>query len=131
VAKKSGKGGKSGGRRPGDEFFSYADTDGEVSLVLTRKSYAALQAYRKKRRLGTGGVADDVWRAIRVNGDWGFEEFGLVSVISNQLRAVSVDIVYLSTFARDYVLVPADALEKAERCLKANLEFTVVSSEST
>mmetsp|Transcript_33021 Transcript_33021/g.80244 ORF Transcript_33021/g.80244 Transcript_33021/m.80244 type:complete len:389 (-) Transcript_33021:527-1693(-) len=98
-------------------FFSYTDADDEISLILNAEAYARIQSYQTKYRMTLQAESIE-WKAIRVDGDWGFDEVGLVAAISTALHESGIDLFYLSTFVRDFVLVPASSQKKAEDELK-------------
>uniref|UniRef100_A0A7S3YIX4 CASTOR ACT domain-containing protein n=2 Tax=Lotharella globosa TaxID=91324 RepID=A0A7S3YIX4_9EUKA len=124
----SGKGNEEKTTRGTRRFFSYTEADDQISLAMGEKAYARLMHYKKQYQLGFQ-EEPGTWRAIRVKGEWGFDEVGLVAAISNALHARHVDLFYLSTFTRDFVLVPAQDFAKAEQCLKARSSLFSLDQE--
>lgn len=46
------------------------------------------------------------WRALRLDGEWGFDETGLVYSLSEPVTEARICPLYLSTYRTDYMLVP-------------------------
>uniref|UniRef100_A0A7S2TQE5 CASTOR ACT domain-containing protein n=1 Tax=Lotharella oceanica TaxID=641309 RepID=A0A7S2TQE5_9EUKA len=128
VAEGGGGKGKEEKMRGARRFFSYTEADDQISLAMGEKAYARLMHYKNQYQLGFQ-EEPGTWRAIRVKGKWGFDEVGLVAAISNALHIRQVDLVYLSTFTRDFVLVPAQDFAKAEECLKARSSLFSLDTE--
>eukprot|EP00466_Bigelowiella_natans_P001490 jgi/Bigna1/78195/fgenesh1_pg.53_\ len=114
-----------------NRFFGYTDADDEISLVISVAAYKRLTAFQTKYRLG-GGVEPTIWRVIRVNGEWGFNEVGLVAGISSTLHASKIELSYLSTYPRDFVMVPDQRIQSASEQLKARPSmFTLQENENS
>ncbi|KMS65535.1 hypothetical protein BVRB_035000 [Beta vulgaris subsp. vulgaris] len=55
------------------------------------------------------------WRAFKVLGEWGFSEIGLVNSLSSALSSAGVESpLFLSTFSRDFIIVPSEVEETAK-----------------
>eukprot|EP01113_Clastostelium_recurvatum_P005402 TRINITY_DN12420_c0_g1_i3.p1 TRINITY_DN12420_c0_g1~~TRINITY_DN12420_c0_g1_i3.p1 ORF type:complete len:331 (-),score=55.28 TRINITY_DN12420_c0_g1_i3:56-1048(-) len=92
-----------------NRFFSVADTDSEVSLVL-EESCLSLFGEEASSLLQH---SDQTWRAIKYDeGELGFEATGIVSSITQPLAKAKVPIYYLSTYTTDYFLVEDIELSK-------------------
>jgi hypothetical protein len=63
------------------------------------------------------------WRAFRVEGKLEFSAVGILASILNPLAEAEINILSISTFDTDYVLVPATLLEKARAVLRQNFEL--------
>lgn len=102
-------------------FFSYTETDEEVSLILNSATAAIFPP--DSINLHTEG-----WRLLKVeSGDkpLGFDETGIVSSIADPLAKAKLSLFYVSTFSTDYPLVPASDLPRAAQVLAAS-RFEIV-----
>lgn len=96
-------------------FFSYTETDEEVSLILNTATASIFPP--DSINLHTEG-----WRLLKVeSGDkpLGFDETGIVSSIADPLAKAKISLFYVSTFSTDYPLVPASDLPRAAQVLAA------------
>ncbi len=71
-----------------------------------------------------GFTAQPGYRALRVEDQLDFSAVGILSSILNPLAAAGVNILSVSTFDTDYVLIPATKLARALAALK--LQFEIV-----
>ena len=91
------------------DFFFFAKTDGETSLVCKEQDVP-------KDCQNTSGI----WRAMRVVGTLDFALVGILSRIASILAKADVPIFAVSTFDTDYILVKENYIDKAIGTLKEN-----------
>lgn len=84
-------------------YFSFVHIEGEGDMVVADQASADLLGGDD----GDGSCAPpgEEYRALRVEGEWGFEETGLVYSVSEPLTRGGVPVFYSSTFSTDYCLV--------------------------
>lgn len=99
-------------------FFSFTYTQNEASVIVDESSYNEYLSETMHAGVSPG------WRAIQVYE--GPDAIGATGYISYLTQAISskegIDIVYLSTFNTDILLVKAEHLERARNCLAASIE---------
>jgi len=76
----------------------------------------------------SGSVPSDVvcqagWWAFTVEGKLEFSAVGILASILNPLAEADINILSISTFDTDYVLVPATLLQKARAVLRQKFEL--------
>ncbi len=88
-------------------FFSFLWLQDELSLILDAAAYLALISDGDTDGSVGGGSAPlpELWRAIRVVGEFGFTETGIVYALSAPLAARGVGVFYISTFKTDFIMV--------------------------
>ena len=88
-------------------FFSFLWLQDELSLILDAAAYLALISDGDGDVSVGGGSAPlpELWRAIRVVGEFGFTETGIVYALSAPLAARGVGVFYISTFKTDFIMV--------------------------
>ncbi|GJJ76944.1 uncharacterized protein EMPS_09303 [Entomortierella parvispora] len=92
-------------------FFSYTETDKEVSLILNEDNVAGFPA-------GALNVCDVIWRAVQIEpGECGLGTVEVVSQVSRPLADINVSIMQISTYDADFTLVPECDLQRALECL--------------
>mmetsp|Transcript_35677 Transcript_35677/g.119260 ORF Transcript_35677/g.119260 Transcript_35677/m.119260 type:complete len:162 (-) Transcript_35677:64-549(-) len=65
-------------------------------------------------------VDPNEWAVVRVcEGQSGFESVGVIERITGPLAAAAVPVLYVTTFADDFVLIPASRVADAAACLGA------------
>ena len=104
-------------------FFSYTETEEEVSLILNQATSAIFPPE-------SINVHTEGWRLLKIDvGDkpLGFDEAGIVSSIADPLASAKITLFYISTFSTDYPLVPASDVSRAVQVL-ASSKFDIVSS---
>ncbi len=102
-----------------DQLLSYTETDDEVSLLLDERSFARFPA-------DSLVVSPGVWRAIELyQGPSAVETVGIVSSVSAPLAArdSALEMLVLSTFATDLVLVKHERISDAFAVLQQNLKM--------
>lgn len=88
-------------------FTFFARTDREISLVCPQADAPA------------GALArEDGWRALRVTGAMDLSLVGVLAGLSGTLADGGVSLFAVSTYDTDYILVRAQALEKASALLR-------------
>jgi len=101
-------------------FFSYTETDEEVSLIIEE---SALSFFEK----GEGNyfpvvVAPKLWKAIQIyEGSSVINAVGVVSRLSASLCQSGINMIYLSTFNTDLILVHEDDEQRAVHLLSQNI----------
>ncbi|KAF9907566.1 GATS protein-like 3 [Linnemannia zychae] len=92
-------------------FFSYSETDREVSLILDETHILAFPK-------DTLDVCDVVWRAVQIEaGESGLGAMDVVSQVSKPLADINVSIMQISTYDADFTLLPECDLTRALDCL--------------
>ncbi len=96
------------------EFCFVQRTDEELSVVCPTDAVPARTLAR-----------EDGWRAFRIEGVLDFSLIGILAAISAVLAEAKIGIFAISTYNTDYILVKADALDRAIDALRA-AGYTVV-----
>ncbi|KAG0020562.1 Cytosolic arginine sensor for mTORC1 subunit 2 [Entomortierella chlamydospora] len=92
-------------------FFSYAETDKEVSLILD-------ESYVSGFPKGTLRVCSVIWRAVQIEpGESGLASDEVISRVSKPLADINVSIMQISTYDADFTLMPECDLQRALECL--------------
>ncbi|KAG0287155.1 GATS protein-like 3, partial [Linnemannia gamsii] len=92
-------------------FFSYSETDREVSLILDETH---IPAFPKD----TLDVCNVIWRAVQIEaGESGLGAMDVVSQVSKPLADINVSIMQISTYDADFTLLPECDLTRALDCL--------------
>ncbi|KAF9160812.1 Cytosolic arginine sensor for mTORC1 subunit 2 [Mortierella sp. AD011] len=92
-------------------FFSYAETDKEVSLILD-------ESYVSGFPKGTIKVCSVIWRAVQIEpGESGLASDEVISRVSKPLADINVSIMQISTYDADFTLMPECDLQRALECL--------------
>jgi len=106
-------------------FFSYSETDEEISFILDEQS---LQIFKDQSVSSLSGMSSSIvvftecWKAIQVyEGSSAINQVGLVAKLSAPLASARLPIIYLSTYNTDLILVPEDKEKQALDLLKSNL----------
>lgn len=112
-------------------FFSFLWVEEQLSLILDTHSYARLVAVDEEQGDDDddGGAAPasallqlpETWRAIRVVGEFGFTETGIVYALSAPLKEVPT--FYISTFKTDFIMVGEERLDEVESILAERFEL--------
>eukprot|EP01119_Soliformovum_irregulare_P013183 TRINITY_DN3489_c0_g1_i1.p1 TRINITY_DN3489_c0_g1~~TRINITY_DN3489_c0_g1_i1.p1 ORF type:complete len:304 (+),score=44.40 TRINITY_DN3489_c0_g1_i1:246-1157(+) len=101
-------------------FFSYTETDDETSLFLNEESLMYM-----KENIGSHVdlvQSPECWRAVQIfEGASSIDLTGLVASLSAPLTRLGIEMVYLSTFESDLILVSEENLEKASTCLRERI----------
>ena len=98
----------------GNTLFATLHSQNELSIVCD----SAVQIADEEV------LSSGPWRAMRVVGELDFALTGVLSALAAPLASAAVSIFAISSFDTDYLLVKADALEKAVSVLKdAGYEF--------
>eukprot|EP00455_Lapot_gusevi_P031533 TRINITY_DN3422_c0_g1_i2.p1 TRINITY_DN3422_c0_g1~~TRINITY_DN3422_c0_g1_i2.p1 ORF type:complete len:200 (-),score=24.34 TRINITY_DN3422_c0_g1_i2:46-645(-) len=106
---------------PHHHFFSLTCTEEEVSLVLDLASYELVHDSRPENSEDTSSL--ETYRVVRVCGEWGFYEVGIVYALAKPLSCANIDVIYLSTFKTDLVMVPEIRYEETRRELRKHYEL--------
>ncbi|KAG0299559.1 GATS protein-like 3 [Dissophora globulifera] len=92
-------------------FFSYTETDTEVSLILDESHVAGFPS-------GSLNVCNVIWRAVQIEpGESGLGTEDVVSQVSRPLADINVSIMQISTYDADFTLMPECDLKRALECL--------------
>jgi len=101
-------------------FFSYTETEDEVSILLDKE---AMDAFTDEEVMTKSG---DSWRLVKVDGDLGFAETGIVHAMTETISyKAHISLFYVSTYVTDYVLVPEEKCDETVQCLKGDHRFTL------
>ncbi|KAF9286822.1 GATS protein-like 3 [Mortierella alpina] len=108
-------------------FFSYTETDKEVSLILDESHIPGFPE-------DTLNVCNVIWRAVQIEpGESGLAvpsqkmEIGAVEVVSQvskPLADINVSIMQISTYDADFTLLPECDLTRALECLSKTFSIT-------
>ncbi|KAF9280003.1 GATS protein-like 3 [Linnemannia elongata] len=94
-------------------FFSYTETDKEVSLILDEEHIRGFPD-------NTVNVCRVIWRAVQIEpGESGLGAEEVISQVSKPLADVNVSIMQISTYDADFTLLPECDLERALACLSS------------
>jgi len=84
-----------------ENFLSITRTRDELSIVC-------------RQELVPGGIRSEPgWRCLEVRGPFAFTEVGIVASFASALAREAISLFVVSTYDTDYLLVKAEALEKA------------------
>ncbi|KAG9070317.1 GATS protein-like 3 [Linnemannia hyalina] len=99
-------------------FFSYTETDKEVSLILDEEHIRGFPE-------NTVNVCKVIWRAVQIEpGESGLGAEEVISQVSKPLADVNVSIMQISTYDADFTLLPECDLERALECLSSIFSIT-------
>ncbi|KAF9080767.1 GATS protein-like 3 [Mortierella sp. GBA35] len=99
-------------------FFSYTETDKEVSLILDEEHIRGFPP-------NTVNVCRVIWRAIQIEpGESGLGAEEVISLVSKPLADVNVSIMQISTYDADFTLLPECDLQRALECLSSIFTIT-------
>ncbi|KAG0374977.1 GATS protein-like 3 [Mortierella sp. AD032] len=99
-------------------FFSYTETDKEVSLILDEEHIRGFPE-------NTINVCRVIWRAVQIEpGESGLGAEEVISLVSKPLADVNVSIMQISTYDADFTLLPECDLERALECLSSIFSIT-------
>ncbi|KAG0200865.1 GATS protein-like 3 [Mortierella sp. GBA30] len=94
-------------------FFSYTETDKEVSLILDESHVSGFPD-------NALNVCNVVWRAVQIEpGECGLGTEDVVSQVSRPLADINVSIMQISTYDADFTLMPECDLKRALECLSS------------
>lgn len=94
---------------PGDHFMVTADAD-EFTVVTTSGKLALLALIERNK---------DDYRLIALNVCVPFYSVGFLAVVADAFARAGMNILMVSTYSKDYLLVRADLIERAEQILSA------------
>lgn len=97
-------------------FASVTRTVAELSVVAPA---AAVPSKANAERAPDGVVATGGWRALQVDATLDFALTGVLATLAAPLAEAGVSIFALSTYDTDYLLVPAEQLDRALAALRA------------
>jgi len=108
-----------------ETFFSYTETEDEVSLLLDEPSLQYLQNSLQKHN-NVLVTSPGCWKGIQVayEGPDQLNEIGLISSLSASLTECGIPTLYLSQHKSDLILVQEDAVEKAVAQLSSRISST-------
>jgi hypothetical protein len=90
-------------------FFSYTETEEEVSLILDEGSRKELSSLIEELQ-----IQSQQWRAIEIfEGPQAIDQTGYIARFSEPLARQHVDLIYVSTYNTDLILVTEEAVERA------------------
>lgn len=92
-----------------DHFLVSKDND-EITVVTLERNLESLALIERNK---------DDYRLISLNVSVPFYSVGFLATVSNAFAEEGMNILIVSTYSKDYVLVRADLIEKAESTLKA------------
>ncbi|KAF9927255.1 GATS protein-like 3 [Linnemannia zychae] len=99
-------------------FFSYTETDKEVSLILDEKYIQGFPA-------NTVNVCKVIWRAVQIEpGESGLGAEEVISQVSKPLADINVSIMQISTYDADFTLLPECDLERALNFLASTFSIS-------
>ncbi|KAF9965570.1 GATS protein-like 3 [Mortierella alpina] len=99
-------------------FFSYTETDKEVSLILDESHIPGFPEE-------TLNVCNVIWRAVQIEpGESGLGAVEVVSQVSKPLADINVSIMQISTYDADFTLLPECDLTRALECLSKTFSIT-------
>ncbi|KAG0349015.1 GATS protein-like 3 [Podila minutissima] len=99
-------------------FFSYTETDKEVSLILDESHLSGFPE-------NTLNVCPVIWRAVQIEpGESGLCTVEVVSQVSKPLADIDVSIMQISTYDADFTLLPECDLERALECLSSKFSIS-------
>jgi hypothetical protein len=90
----------------GGGFWSVTRTAEELSVICD------------EGRIPTGVRCEKGWRALMLQGPFGFDEAGVLLPVVAALARAEIGILPVATFDTDYILVKADRLPMARRHLE-------------
>jgi len=97
---------------PSGTFFSFTEVEDEISILVEEDSWSLFT--QKDLTL-----FPECWRAIQIfEGEEAIDEVGYVSSLTAPLDKEGINVLYLSTFRTDLLLVRETDLEKAFNILK-------------
>jgi len=93
-------------------FFSYTDTADEISFILDEKSLAEFE-----NSIGGSNpliIGPGCWKAIQVyEGADALSQTGYIATLSEPLKHSDIEMIYLSTYNTDLILVKERSFEEA------------------
>lgn len=89
------------------DFMSITRTDDELSIVCSEDTATDL------------AKVDKPWRAIKVHGQFAFDQTGVLASFLSPLADASIGIFAASTFDTDYILVKSEHLDRAIQALQS------------
>ncbi|KAF9952022.1 GATS protein-like 3 [Mortierella alpina] len=99
-------------------FFSYTETDKEVSLILDESHIPGFPE-------DTLNVCNVIWRAVQIEpGESGLGAVEVVSQVSKPLADINVSIMQISTYDADFTLLPECDLTRALECLSKTFSIS-------
>jgi hypothetical protein len=93
---------------PSGKHFLLSQDATEITVVTTLEQLAELDLIERNK---------DNYRLIRLDVDVPFYSVGFLATVCDALAAVDMNVLVVSTYSKDYVLVRSDLLETAERAL--------------
>jgi len=97
-------------------FFSYTDTDEEISLILDEESVRYFKSAVGSNVSFT--VAPDGWKAIQVDEEATMiDATGIIANLSAPLTDAGIGMIYLSAYECDLILVQESQIDEAVSCL--------------
>ncbi len=92
----------------GKHFFVCRDSD-EITVVTRQENLALLEVLERNR---------DFYKLISLNVSLPFYSVGFLATVSDAFASNGMNILILSTFSKDYVLIRADLIENAANILR-------------
>jgi len=97
-------------------FFSYTETEDEVSLILDEDSLKTFESIAPN----PVSISPGIWKAIQVyEGAAALNETGVISSLCTPLSKENISMIYLSTYNTDLILVKDEESSKALDLLKS------------
>lgn len=86
-----------------EHFLISRDAD-EITVVTTLDKIGSLQLLERNK---------DVYRLIALNVSVPFYSVGFIATVCDALASAGMNVLVVSTFSKDYILVKADLIERA------------------
>jgi len=103
-----------------NRFFSYHETNGVISLILSRSELNLLRQY------GSDYIREYHSEFARLTiDDFIGDEVGIVDSLSKPLSLNGISLFYISTFKTAHVLVNKDIIDKAKKALEINYDIVL------
>lgn len=91
----------------GDHFMVAKDRD-EITVVTKEENLANIELSEKNK---------DFWRLIALNISIPFYSVGFLAAVSDAMAREEMNVLIISTYSKNYILVRYDLIEKARRAL--------------
>ena len=88
------------------EFVALTRTEDELSLICAEE------------RVPPGAVCERGWRLLKVMGPFDFSQVGILAALTAALAQAEINLLAISTYETDYLLVKSEMLARAVRALE-------------
>lgn len=96
-----------------DNHFLISKDADEITVVTKKENLGELKLLEKNK---------DYWALLSLNISAPFYSVGFLAAVSNSIASQEMNVLIVSTYSKDYILVKADLVEKAKKAL-LNLGF--------